>query len=200
MRAIPGSALTLMLLLILPTVAPGHCDTMNGPVVLAARQALDRGDVNLVLLWVQPGDEAEVTAAFEQARSVRQLGPAAATLADLYFFETVVRLHRAGEGVAYTGLKPAGTAVEPGIAEADRALETHSVEPVVRSLTRALERGLRDRFNELEARREHAGHTLAAGRTYVKSYVEFIHYVERLHQSILTSPGHTAEPPGEHPH
>jgi hypothetical protein len=30
-----------------------HCDTLNGPVIADARKALDTGNVNLVLIWVQ---------------------------------------------------------------------------------------------------------------------------------------------------
>jgi hypothetical protein len=39
---------------------------------------------------------------------VRTLDLEAKALADRYFFETLVRLYRAGEGAAYKGLKPAG--------------------------------------------------------------------------------------------
>jgi hypothetical protein len=43
----------------LPRVA-AHCDGLDGPVVPAARKALETGDVNLVLIWVQKSDEAEI--------------------------------------------------------------------------------------------------------------------------------------------
>jgi hypothetical protein len=43
-----------------PAVA--HCDTPDGLVVAAARKALDTGNVNLVLIWVQKRDEAETSA------------------------------------------------------------------------------------------------------------------------------------------
>jgi len=97
--------------------ASAHCDTLDGPVVSAARKALDSGNVNLVLVWVQKDDDAELRDAFQRARNVRKAGGEAKELADLYFFETLVRVHRAGEGAAYTGLKPAG-AIEPPVAAA----------------------------------------------------------------------------------
>ena len=49
-------------------------------------------------------------------------------MADLYFFETVVRVHRAGEGAAYNGLKPAGLDEGPVIPIAEKAIETASPE------------------------------------------------------------------------
>ena len=85
-----------------------HCDGLDGPVVKVAQKALETGNVNLVLIWVQKKDEGEVKKAFQKTLAVRKLNPQAKELADMYFFETLVRIHRAGEGEPYTGLKPAG--------------------------------------------------------------------------------------------
>lgn len=82
----------------LPALA--HCDAVTGPVVTAAREALESGDVNRILPYVQPEAEAELTTAFELAMAVRTSGGAAQDLADRWFFETAVRLHRAGEGAS----------------------------------------------------------------------------------------------------
>jgi hypothetical protein len=111
-----------------------HCDTMDGPVVKAAQAALEKGNVTPVLKWVKPPQEADVRAAFQKTLAVRGLGREARDLADQYFFETLVRLHREGEGAPYTGLKPAG-AVEPVVAAADKALEAGSVEELTREIT-----------------------------------------------------------------
>ncbi|KPQ42748.1 MAG: hypothetical protein MPEBLZ_02695 [Candidatus Methanoperedens nitroreducens] len=54
-------------------VASAHCDTMDGPVVKAARDALESGNVNLVLVWVQEKDANEIIATFNKTRDVRQL-------------------------------------------------------------------------------------------------------------------------------
>ena len=109
-------------LVLLPAEARAHCDTMDGPVVKAAQRALATRNVNLVLIWVQEKDEAEILQRFRQTLAVRRLNRQARNLADSYFFETLVRLHRAGEGEPYTGLKPAGTDLGPVIPRADKAL------------------------------------------------------------------------------
>ncbi|HSG65930.1 MAG TPA: DUF6448 family protein, partial [Gammaproteobacteria bacterium] len=85
------------LLLLSTTHAHAHCDTLDGPVIEAARVALATADPNPVLIWVQAEHEPEIRAAFEQALDVRSLGASARELADTYFFETLVRLHREGE-------------------------------------------------------------------------------------------------------
>ena len=75
----------VMLIFTLPTQALAHCDTLDGPVVIDARGALEKGDVTPVLKWVQAADEAELREAFAKARAVRKLNPEAKALADTYF-------------------------------------------------------------------------------------------------------------------
>jgi hypothetical protein len=175
-------------------VAVAHCDGLDGPVVSAARNALRTGNVNLALIWVQPTDEQAIRAAFAQATTVRAQSREAQALADRYFFETLVRMHRAGEGAPYTGLKPAGRDLGPAIPAADRALETGTVAPLRTLLTDAVQRGLQERFQELRALRRYDPTDLAAGRRYVAAYVQFIHYAERLHEAAVTAPaGHLIE-------
>jgi hypothetical protein len=166
--------------LIVPSVVSAHCDTMNGPVVIAAEKALETGNVNLVLIWVQDDDEAVIKDAFTKAVAVRKLGTEAKKLADMYFFETLVRIHRAGEGVGYTGLKPTETQVDPGIEAADKALEKGSAEELLKYLTEAVHHGIDEKFTNVMAKRNFKEDNVAAGREYVKAYVEFIHYAEGL--------------------
>jgi hypothetical protein len=139
-----------------PAPARAHCDTMDGPVVEEARAALAAGDVTPVLKWVGAESEALVRSAFQQTLAVRALGPEAKELADRYFFETVVRIHRQGEGEPYTGLKRAGSPVAPVIVAADRALDTSSVDELAHLLGETTEQGLRDRFARALAARQHA--------------------------------------------
>ena len=70
---------------------PPHCDTLDGPVVSAARAALTSGDIDRVLPFVPATAEAEIGAAFEQTMEVRDASPKAADLAERWFFENVVR-------------------------------------------------------------------------------------------------------------
>ena len=160
--------------------AVGHCDGLDGPVVTLARKALEAGNVNLVLPWVRKADEAEIRRAFEHALAVRELGPQARTLADHHFFETLVRVHRAGEGAPYTGLKPAGRDLGPAIPAADRALDDGSVDKVVHLLVEAVSQGVREHFRAAMSRRKFEVDDVVAGREFVEAYVPYIHYVERL--------------------
>ncbi len=168
------------------TAAPAraHCDTMNGPVVKAAQRALETRDVTPVLRWVRPEAEVEVREAFTQTLSVRALGPQAQALADRFFFETLVRVHRAGEGEPYTGLKPAGTPVDPAVAAADAALDRGSVDALAAMVAEHAAAGVRARFERAATAKAEADTSVEAGREFVEAYVQFTHYVETVHQAI----------------
>lgn len=162
--------------------AIGHCDGLDGPVVTLARKALETGNVNLVLPWVRAEDEDEIRHAFDHALAVRKLGPDARELADRHFFETLVRIHRAGEGAAFTGLKPAGRDLGPAIPAADRALEDGSIDKVVKILSDAIREGLHRQFHKAYERRKFGADDVKAGREFVEAYVPYVHYVEQLWQ------------------
>ncbi|MBZ0272543.1 DUF6448 family protein [bacterium] len=167
-------------LLAAPTPARAHCDTLDGPVIADARAALEAGDPASVLKWVNKAGEAEIREAFEHALIVRKLGPEARELADRHFFETLVRVHRAGEGAPYTGLKPAGGEIDPGIRAADAGLTSGSVDETIHLLNEEIAHGIRARFAKVREAAKHKDHNVEAGRAFVAAYVDYIHYVEGL--------------------
>lgn len=162
-----------------PQVASAHCDALDGPVVTAATAALDRNDVALVLRWVPPDREAEIRSAFERTVTVRAAGGEAQALAETWFFETLVRIHRAGEGAPFDGLKPAGH-VEPFVAAVDRSLVTGAPNEVLDVVSTHVTRGVRGRFDRARDAQAKADHNVLAGRAYVAAYVDYLHYVEAL--------------------
>jgi hypothetical protein len=170
-------------------VALGHCDSLDGPVVTAGRKALETGNVKLVLVWVQEKDEPEIADAFGKTLAVRKLSAEARELADMYFFETLVRVHRAGEGAPYTGLKAIGGDPGPAIVAAERALASGSVEPVMRVVSQAVREGMQKRFHEAVDAAKYAPDDVEAGRRFVRAYVEFIHYAERVYDAAASRAG-----------
>ncbi|MDD5205396.1 MAG: DUF6448 family protein [Desulfobacterales bacterium] len=180
----------LALIISIPSESAAHCDTMDGPVVSAARVALEKSDLTPVLMWVREPDEKEIRAAFERTLSVRASGKEVREFADLYFFETLVRLHRQGEGEPYTGLKPAGSEIHPLIKAADKALESGSVEKVVQHITSRISDSIRKLYSDALEKNHHAKESVQLGREYVDSYVQFVHYVEMLDEMARGSAAH----------
>ncbi|MBW6519513.1 MAG: hypothetical protein K0A99_00655 [Desulfoarculaceae bacterium] len=181
-----------LLFIVVSKNAFAHCDTLDGPVVQTARMALAEGDVTPLLKWVQVADEKEIRSAFQKTLAVRTKGAEVKELADMYFFETLVRVHRTGEGAPYTGLKP-GEAVDPAVALADQALESGTVDKLVGVLTNAMANGIRQRFQQASETKKHADESVAAGREFVEAYVVFTHYVEGLHANIKGGGAHHSE-------
>jgi hypothetical protein len=184
--------------LLAPRAASAHCDTLDGPVVVAARTALESGKLEPVLAWVQSGDEEEIRHAFASARAVRKGSKEARELADRWFFETVVRVHRAGEGAPFTGLKPAGTP-DPAVAAADRALSGGEPKQLEELLVHAVRDGLHAHVARLNKERPPAA-DVAAGRRWVAAYVPFVHWAEGVYAAAAGSSEHGAEQtaPAEH--
>lgn len=178
-------------------LAYAHCDGIDGPVVKAAQQALATGNPNPVLIWINKDDEPQIRKAFEQTMTVRTLSPAARKLADTYFFETLVRVHRAGEGVAFSGLKPAGRDLGPAIPAADQALGSGDPDALLRLLDTEMRAGLLNRYRKVMAAKSFQPADVDAGRKYVDAYVLYIHYVERIYEAAASpAVGHYAEGAG----
>lgn len=187
-------------LLITPRLALAHCDTLDGPVVSDARTALADGDVTPVLKWVKADDEPEIRKAFDKTLSVRKLDAGARDLADTYFFETLVRVHRAGEGAPYTGLKAAG-AVEPVVAKADLALEQGSGADLAKTIASHVEQGILERFGHASETKKHANDSVDAGRKHVEAYVTYVHYVEGIVKAVHGGAHHGEQvASGDHQH
>lgn len=188
-----GSAAAAIIVLMLTAGgALAHCDTLDGPVIVQAKQALEKGDVKIILPWVAADREAEIRKAFDLAVAVRGKGEKEKELADTYFFETLVRVHRAGEGAPYTGLKPAGLDLGPAIPAADKALETGDPGPLLKLINEKVHAGIHKYYTEAREKREHAGHDVEAGRAYVQAYVPYLHFVERLYNDASTPIAHGA--------
>lgn len=190
------SGIVAVMALLIAGNAFAHCDTMDGPVIGAAQKSLSTGKVDHVLVWVQKKDEGEIRKAFQETLNFRKLGPQAKDLADRYFFETLVRIHRAGEGAPFTGIQPAGTDLGPAVKEADEALETGSADRLVKLVNDEAAQGIRERFARTMERRRHASHGVDAGRAYVASYVDYVHYVEGLYDKAASGAGHHGEAHG----
>ena len=173
---------------------PPHCDSMDGPVVKAAIQALEGEDVNLILPFVPAEGEREVIDAFRKVLPLRKNG--ARDVADRYFFETVVRVHRAGEGAPFTGLKPAGLDVGPVIPVAEKAIETGRVEDLEAKLTGIVAAEVRKRFEHVQHLQAHASHGVPAAREYTSAMLGLQVWAHQLYLAA-TSEGH-GESGGHH--
>ena len=183
---------TFCSLSLIPGNVSAHCDTLDGPVIQDAKTALEKGVITQVLKWVKQENEIEIRDVFNKTLKVRGKGKEARELADMYFFETLVRIHRTGEGAPYTGLKPAGE-VEPIVAKADEAIKNGSVDDLSGKITGHISSAVKERFERLMDTRKHMNESVEAGREYVEAYVQFVHFVEGLHKIAMGGAVHHEE-------
>ena len=176
---------------------PPHCDSLDGPVVAAARAALDAHDVALALPFVPEEAEAEVRATFDRVLSARNQSEASREVADRLFFETVVRLHRAGEGAPYTGLRPAGLSVGPVIPLAEKAIEEGSADELLGFLEDALRDELRARLEVVRSLAAEKDDSVQAARSYVEAMLGYEVYTNHLYEALRSTEHHEA---GAHAH
>lgn len=180
---------TLVLAAVLAGPAAAHCDSMSGPVVKDAQTALESKKIDAVLKWVGKDDEPTIRAAFASTLEVRALSESARNIADKYFFETLVRIHRATEGEGFTGLKPAGS-VDPVIAATDQALAGGNGKELAAHLSTAVREGIQRRFTDAHDKRQMAGQSVEKGREYVQAYVELTHFVVSLNHLASEGASH----------
>lgn len=167
---------------------PPHCDTLDGPVVKAAARALEQGDAEIVLPYVPREGEGEVREAFDKALDVRAGGDGARELADRYFFETVVRIHRAGEGEPFTGLKPAGLDHGPVIPVAERAIESGAPDELVRVLCDVVEERATDQLRTVMHLKGEGDGDVEASRRYVSAALGLQVWAQKLYECAQSAP------------
>lgn len=175
---------------------PPHCDTRDGPVVKAAKKALETGNLNYVLIWIPETSERELREAFGRTLRARKAGKDAQDVADDWFFETAIRLHRAGEGAPYTGMKPAGLSEGPVVPRAEKAIGTGDPKDTIDFIVNAIEEDLEHRFRWVMDKKNYAIDDVAAGREYIEGFIGWVVYSHHLYQQVKGGGHHT----GQHGH
>ncbi len=188
-RVISVTSLIAVFSLIVSNLVYAHCDTLDGPVIQDARIALEKGDVTPVLKWVKQENEKEIQAAFGNALMEREGNKESG---DMKFFESLTRIHREGEGADFTGVKPAG-ALEPAVAKADKAIEEGAVDNLAEKIGHVVTSGIKKRFAEVVEAKKHMNDSEEEGREYVAAYVEYVHYVEGIHNLATGGSAHEHE-------
>lgn len=168
----------LLVAFLATNVSFAHCDTMDGPLVKDAIKAMDQNNINYVLKWVPAANEAEIKEAFKLVMKVRGLNSDAKELSEKYFFDTLVRIHRAAEGVPFTGVKPSGTPIDEKILAADKSLEIGNLTPLNGKIPEKDIPELTKRFQKAMSLKSFDVNNVEAGREYIEAYVQFFKFAE----------------------
>ncbi|WP_089611877.1 DUF6448 family protein [Dehalobacterium formicoaceticum] len=167
-----------LILALMPRKASAHCDTMDGPAVKDGKVALETGNINYAYKWIFEEYEEELKGIFDLSRKVRTLSTEAQEVADRWFLENFVRIHRAGEGASYDGLKPSGTVLDPKVVAADESIEKGNMSSLKGLVTEEEYHALEEKFNKAIALKSFDINDVKAARAYVEAYVTFFKMAE----------------------
>lgn len=177
-----------MFLMLMAIPAQAHCDSYDGPVIQDALKALDQNDVGLVMKWIDAGHEAEISSLFTKTVNLKGQDPEVYKIVEKHFLETLVRLHREGEGAPFTGIKPSGSAT-PLIQMADASIAQNDLEGLLSKLTDHLRGDLSKKYQKVMDLYPFKDDSVGQGRAYVAAYVEYTHTLEGIGE-ILAHGGH----------
>jgi hypothetical protein len=163
-------------------------DLGEGPVIKAARRALKTGNMNYVLVWVPEESEKKLKNLFEKTFCEQRAGKDGQNIAIGWYFETVSRLHCAGERALFTCMKNAGPDESTVILKAERAIETGDEKEIAEFVPKNYEDDFRHRFRDVMEKKNYAMNNVTAGRVYVAAFIDFIRY---LHHTSASIPGKT---------
>lgn len=178
---------------IIPFLTPfilAHCDTMDGPLVADIKKSLKSKNIMPVLKWIKKSDEEEIKNIFERVLSFSKENSEQKELLDLYFIETVVRLHRKGEGAPYNGLKPSGFPIDPIIKKGDLSITSGKVDDLAELLSKEIKIKIKNKFEKAWELKKNANLDVEIGRKYTEAYADYIHFIESLHKLIEDSHHH----------
>ncbi|HET8886696.1 MAG TPA: DUF6448 family protein [Salinimicrobium sp.] len=164
----------------LPQQTFGHCDSYDGPVIQDAYKALEAQNVTPILKWIEAKYEQEITDLFNKTLQYRNSDKEVYQLLEKHFLETLVRLHREGEGEPYTGLKPAGTTSKI-IQMTDTALKNQDIDTFLEKLNGHIEKMVREKYEKVAALQPVKDNSVEEGRAFVAAYVDYTHTIEALH-------------------
>ena len=189
MKILSTTILILAVAALFPNISQAHCDRVNGPVAKAARKALKNKNFETVQIWVSEEQEKELLQSYNRALDVYQQDGKAGKLAERYFIENAVRLHRVAEGMPYTGVKPAQSLPED-LKLAEKALESGNADKVIALLRNELAKRVQKYHKKAVTTAQKKNKNVEAGRQWVDAYVKYIIYVHGLYQKIQAGPAH----------
>lgn len=192
-KGIASLILVIMFTLFSASQAFAHCDSYDGPVIKDAFKAFQQNNVSLVLKWVNPEHEQEIKSLFDKTLKIKKTADKEISkIVETHFLETLVRLHREGEGEPYTGLKPAGS-VTPVIQMADASIANNTADVLVSKLKAHIENDIREKYQLVQELSKTKDESVEKGRAYVAAYVKYTHTLEGLEAALKGHEGHGAE-------
>ena len=161
----------------------------NGPVMRAAKMALETGNANYILIWVPEESENTLKNLIEKTCCERSSRKNIQNLAINWYFQTVSRLKYANGWPHCPGMKSERSDEKPIVLMVERAIETGNIEEIIGVIPCTHAGDVRQRFHHVMDKRNYNVDNIADGRAYVSSFIDLIVYLNNLYTSISDEEG-----------
>lgn len=161
-------------------------DEMPGPVLKAAKIALETGNVNYILIWVPENYENTVKNLLEKTCCKRSSVLNTQKQAYDWYYETVNRLFSASRACDYLTYQSKAFAENPLVLKVYKAIESGNFEKIRDEIPVSYEADAQQRFLHVMNLRDYPVNNIAAGRSYVSAFFDFNRYVHDLSSDIIS--------------
>jgi hypothetical protein len=158
----------------------------NGPVIRAAKMAMETGNASYILIWLPKEAENTLKNLLERTYCENRTRKNTQNHSIDWYFKSVNRLHSRYGWPDYPGMKFKETDEETIALMVERAFESGNFEEINSIIPLNHSGDARERFHKVMMKRNYSVDDIAAGRVYVSAFIAFIVY---LHNLSSGSPG-----------
>lgn len=157
----------------------------NGPVMSAAKKALETGKAHHILIWIPEASENTLKNLLEKACCERRIQTDGYDHIIDWYFATVRRFHSVGYGPRNLNISLKTLEEKTIISLVERACESGNFEEIAMVIPDIPAGELRQQFNDVMKKRNYDVENIAAGRVYVSEFTDFIAFVNRSRSGSL---------------
>jgi hypothetical protein len=157
----------------------------DGPVISAAKRALETGNAHYILIWIPEESENTVKNLLEKAYCERYTQKNAYNHIVDWYFETINHLHSVHYGPYNLTISTKAPEEKTIIFLVERTCESGNFEEITTVIQDTPSGEMRQRFNDVMKKRNYGVENIAAGRVYVSAFTDFIAFVNNLRSGSL---------------
>ena len=150
----------------------------KGPVLSAAKRALETGNADYILIWIPEESENTLKNLLEKVCCEINIHKNACDDIVDWYFNTVNRLHTVYCGPHNLNLSTKAHAEKKIIYLAERACKSGNYQDITSVIQDTPDGEMRQRFNDVIKKRNYRAENIAAGRVYVSAFTDFIVFVK----------------------
>lgn len=146
----------------------------NGPVMRAAKMALETGNVDYILIWVPEESANTLKNLLEKTCCERTTRRKARNHSVEWYMQTINRLHSEYFRPHDLNISTKTAEERRTILQVEKACETGNFDEIATVMQVTSDEEIRRRFNEVLDKSDYDVDNIAAGRAYVSAFTDFI--------------------------